>query len=180
MELFAARGYDGTTVADIAALAGVTPRTFFRHFQDKREVLFDNEDEMRARITTGLLGAAPDRSPLASAIEGMSTCSDLFHPDRHEFLSQREAVIAGSEELRERESRKLTSLAAAVTQALADRGLGDETAELAGDLALAIFRRASHLWMEEPSEQFSSLLARSAAQSADVLSELMAQRAPAS
>jgi len=41
LELFRERGYEETTAAEIGAKAGVTERTFFRHFSDKREVLFD-------------------------------------------------------------------------------------------------------------------------------------------
>src|ERR1044072_6655129 len=79
-ELFATRGFERTTATEIARSAGLTERTFFRHFSDKREVLFHGQRLLGAAFLAGVDSAAPDAYPfdiVASALEGASS----FFPD---------------------------------------------------------------------------------------------------
>ena len=169
LDLYATRGYDSTTVGDIAAHAGVTSRTYFRYFPDKREVLFGSADELRDRIASALGRAPADLTPLAAALHAMSACDELFHPREHERLRRRDTVIDASGELQEREARKLASIAAVVAGGLVERGSGPDDARLVADLALVVFTRASRLWMADPATSFAVLLHRAAAQARGVL-----------
>ena len=83
LDLYATRGYDATTIGDVAARAGVTSRTYFRYFPDKREVLFGGADELRDRISRSLRDAPADMPPLAAALHAMGACEDLYHPREH-------------------------------------------------------------------------------------------------
>src|SRR3954447_18231522 len=78
MDLFTERGYDQTTVADIAARAGLTERTFFRHFADKREVLFHGGLVLDALMVDGVTAAPPDAPPLAAVAAGVAGAASAF------------------------------------------------------------------------------------------------------
>jgi AcrR family transcriptional regulator len=144
LELFAERGFDGTTVADIAERAGLTERTFFRHFADKREVLFADGDALDV-----LVGGVEGASPLAAAIAGFTAVGAVIQ-GRRAFAEQRSTVIAASPELQERELIKLASWADAVRKALVDQGVDTEEATLAAQVALAVFRSAFQRWLAGP------------------------------
>ena len=169
LDLYATRGYDNTTIGDIAAHVGVTSRTYFRHFPDKREVLFANADVLRDRITGSLHDAPADAAPMAAALHAMSTCEDLFHLRVREHLRRRDAIIASSGELQEREAHKLATIAAAMAGALVERGSDPDDARLVADLALVVFQQASRLWMDEPATSYAAHLRTAAARSRGVL-----------
>lgn len=169
LDLYATRGYDHTTIGDVAAHAGVTSRTYFRYFPDKREVLFGGADELRDRISRSLRDAPADMSPLDAALHAMSACEDLFHSREHEQLRRRDAVIGTSGELQEREARKLAAIAAVVAGGLVERGSDPDSAQLVADLALVAFKRAARLWMEDPATPYAVMLYRAAAQAREVL-----------
>ena len=169
LDLYATRGYDSTTVSDIAAHAGVTSRTYFRYFPDKREVLFGGADGLRDRIARSLRDAPADMLPLAAAVYAMSTCEDLFHLREHEHLRRRDAIISSSSELQEREARKLASIAAVVADGLVERGSDPDDARLVADLALVVFKRAARLWMDDPTTSYAVLVHRAAAQAQEVV-----------
>jgi AcrR family transcriptional regulator len=169
LDLYATRGYDSTTVGDIAAHAGVTSRTYFRYFPDKREVLFGGADKLRDRITTTLRDAPAAMAPLDATLYAMSSCADLFHLREHERLRRRDAVISSSSELQERETRKLASIAAAVADGLIERGSDQDHAHLVADLALVVFKQASRLWMEDPAVPYAAVLHRAAARARSLL-----------
>lgn len=164
LDLYATRGYESTTVGDVAAHAGVTPRTYFRYFSDKREVLFGGAERLRERIASSLRDAPADVPPMAAAVYAMSTCEDMFHPREHDHLRQRNAVIGSSSELQEREGRKLASIAAVVAVGLVERGSDPVDAQLVADLAIVVFKLASRLWMDEPTTSYAIHLHRAAAQ----------------
>src|SRR6202008_1402787 len=63
LDLYRKQGYEATTAADIAAKAGVTERTFFRHFPDKRDVLFSGDTVLTEVLTTAVREAAPELGP---------------------------------------------------------------------------------------------------------------------
>ena len=163
LDLYAARGYESTTVGDIAAHAGVTSRTYFRYFPDKREILFANADELRDRIASSLHDAPADLAPMAACLHAVSTCEEMFHARTHEHLRRRDAIIDSAGELQEREARKLAAIAAVVADGLVERGSERGDAALVADLAVAVFKHASQLWMEDPASSFAVLVHRAAA-----------------
>ena len=169
LDLYSTRGFDRTTIGDIAAHAGVTSRTYFRYFPDKREVLFGGADELRNRIIHGLRDAPVDLLPLAATVHAMRTCADLYHLRAHKQLRRRDAIISSSSELQEREARKLTSIAADVAGGLVQRGSDPDSAQLVADLALVIFKHAARLWMHDPGTPYAVLLHRAAEQAREAL-----------
>ncbi len=145
-ELYGERGYEQTTIEDIATRAGVTKRTFFRHFADKREVLFDGGDAFRQRFLDGLAGAPADAAPLEAAAASIDAVASWF-ADRHALARHRQAIIDGSIELQERELVKLASVATALAGGLRERGVAEPTATVTAETALAIFRTAFERWV---------------------------------
>src|SRR3954471_1117474 len=122
LELFAERGFDGTTVEDIAGRAGVTKRTFFRYFSDKREVLFPPGDEFASLFVTGLDSAPASASPLDAVTASLEAVAGGF-PAPRDYARQRRLVIAANPQLQERELVKMASVAGALADALRARGV---------------------------------------------------------
>ena len=125
VELFAEQGYDVTTVSEIAERAGgLTKTTFFRHFPDKREVLFAAGQEIHSRLAADAIAAAPDSAaPLQAVAAAVGALAATFTEDRRAFSARVQTVIAGSGELRERAVSKRAALAEAMTEALGKRGV---------------------------------------------------------
>lgn len=146
LELFEERGYENTTVIEIAERAGLTKSTFFRHFPDKREVLFGG-DAMTGRLVDGIAAAPAAAGPLevvAHALDAIGRTT--FTPDRREFAARRRAVIAASPELREREALKGLGLTASMVDALKRRGVPDLTARVAAELGALAWEIAFEQW----------------------------------
>jgi AcrR family transcriptional regulator len=146
LTLFAERGFDQTTAAEIAQRAGVTERTFFRHFADKREVLFGGSEHLRRQIVAGVAGAPSDVGALDAVGCGLQAAAELLGEFRRDLSSQRYAVIAANPELRERELAKAADYAEAVAEALGDRGVGEAQAALAAEAGMTVFRVALDRW----------------------------------
>src|SRR4051812_2347814 len=108
LELYAERGFDRTTAADIAARAGLTERTFFRHFADKREILFAGSDQMAERLVSTLDGTPADTPPLDAAVGALRAAGAVLQ-ERGEHARRRQAVIDAHPELQERELIKMAS-----------------------------------------------------------------------
>jgi AcrR family transcriptional regulator len=153
MELYAERGFDQTTVADIALRAGLTERTFFRHFTDKREVLFSGAQTLQELLVSAVEAAPTSATPIEMVTLALEAAGNLFN-ERRGFSVQRQRIIEGSAELQERELIKLASLAAALANALRKRGVGDPAAGLVGDVAIAVFKNSFERWVSasEPSD----------------------------
>jgi len=152
MELFSDVGYEQTTVADIAARAGLTARTFFRYFADKREVLFDGSGRLQQTMIDGL-GAAPANASAIDAIAAaLDATADFFVDTHRPFSRQRSLVIAANAELHERELIKLATMSSSLAGALRARGIPEPEASLAAQAGIAVFRVAFGLWVGE-SEQ---------------------------
>ena len=148
MELYRKRGFDETTVAEIAARAGLTERTFFRYFADKREVLFWGSGALQTLITDNVAGAPEGATPMDAVAAALEATSAIFEP-RRAFARQRHALITSHPELQERELIKLASLAAAIAEALHRRGVTDPAALLASEAGIAIFKLAFERWVHD-------------------------------
>lgn len=148
LDLFVEQGYDATTVNEIAERAGgLTKTTFFRHFPDKREVLFAAGQEMHSRLLADGVAAAPDSAtPLQAAAAGVDTLAATFTEDRREFSARLTALIAGNAELRERATFKRAALTDALTDALRKRGVADPAAGLAAELGMRAYYNAYARW----------------------------------
>jgi len=144
MELYSERGFDNTTVEEIAARAGLTERTFFRYFADKREVLFGGANELQQ-----LLEAPVSLAPIEVVAQAYMAAGDDIFEARRDFARIRQAVIAASTELRERELIKLALLNAALAGALRQRGVDDPEASLAAEAGGSAFRLGFERWVED-------------------------------
>jgi AcrR family transcriptional regulator len=161
MELFEERGYEGTTVADIAERAGLTKRTFFRYFADKREVLFSGSEALEESMLKAVLDAPAKATPLDAVAAGLDASADMFEriPDR---AGKRQALLDANPELQERERAKLAHLSAAVAGALRERGVAEPTASFAADAGMSILRVAFGQWIADPHGQDLRALLRDA------------------
>jgi AcrR family transcriptional regulator len=151
LNLFSEQGFENTTVAEIAERVGVTKRTFFRHFADKRDVLFAGAEDLQALLAEGTAQAPNDLAPLdaiAAALAAIGT--DSMVP--RAALRQRQAVISASPELMERELIKFDALTAAFADGLRRRGIDDPTASLAAYAGMTVFRTAYERWIDAENE----------------------------
>jgi len=171
LDLFAERGYENTTVSEIAERAGLTKSTFFRHFSDKREVLFGGE-KMTRLLAGGIVAAPPTATPLEAIGHALDAVgSQAFTPGLREFSARRRAVIAANPELQEREALKGLALVVSMTGALKQRGVPDLTARVAADLGALTLKIAYERWSDETDgDEFSEVARRT-------LSELQAASA---
>ncbi|MFI1601407.1 TetR family transcriptional regulator [Streptomyces griseofuscus] len=146
LDLYGERGFEQTTVAEIAKSAGLTERTFFRHYADKREVLFSGAIELEQLFTRAVAGAPPSAAPIDAMAAGLDAICAVFE-ERRDFARKRQAVISATAELRERELIKLASLAAALTDALRARGVPPSVAGLTAETGVAVFKVAFERWI---------------------------------
>jgi AcrR family transcriptional regulator len=146
LTLYLERGFEQTMVADIAERAGVTTRTFFRHFGDKRETLFDGWSALQAR-SLAALEAAPDPAfPLELVAAALDSVAEVIGADPTS-VRRRQSVIAANAELQERELIKLTSMSTALAEGLRQRGIDALEANLAAETGLAVYRVAFGQWV---------------------------------
>jgi AcrR family transcriptional regulator len=153
MELYLERGFEATTVAEIAERAGLTERTFFRHFADKREVLFAGGSALEDLLVSKVGEAPAALAPIEAMTTALIEVADIVFADRHEFARQRQAIIAANPDLQERELIKLASLASATAGALRLRGVSDPAASLAAETGIAVFKIAFARWVTDPGER---------------------------
>jgi AcrR family transcriptional regulator len=146
MALYSEQGFDRTTVAEISERAGLTERTFFRHFTDKREVLFWGAQALQDLLVKTVVDAPASVTPIEAVTLALEAAGELFG-ERREYSVQRQRIIEGSSELQERELIKLATLANALANALRERGVKDPTAGLTGEVAIAIFKIAFDRWV---------------------------------
>ena len=152
MELYAERGYEQTTVAEIAQRAGLTARTFFRYFAAKREVLFAGSGELGEQLAAALAAAPAEATPLAAVAEALGAVVEVIGEDR-DFSRRRQAIIAANAELQERELIKLAGWSAAIAGGLVRRGVDEPTASLAAQTGVAAFRVAFERWLADPGDR---------------------------
>lgn len=158
MELYRERGFDSTTVAEIAERAGLTERTFFRYFADKREVLFGGSSELQEFLVSSVVGAPASLPPMETIAWALSAAATEIFEERREFARQRQAIVGANAELQERELIKLATLAAALAGALRERGVSEPAASLAAESGIAVFKIAFERWTsstgDEPLSEF--------------------------
>ncbi|WP_035750383.1 TetR/AcrR family transcriptional regulator [Parafrankia discariae] len=162
LELFAERGYENTTVLDIAKRAGLAKSTFFRHFQDKREVLF-GEDALTGRLVTAIAAAPTEAAPLEAVACGLDALGrDVFTPARRAFTVRRRAVIDANPDLQEREALKGVSLTASMARAMEHRGLPDLVARATAELGALALKITYERWSDLGNTDEFSAIARQA------------------
>jgi AcrR family transcriptional regulator len=160
LDLFAEHGYENTTVIEIAERAGLTKSTFFRHFPDKREVLF-GRGTMSIMLVEAITVAPDGATPLQAVAEAFDAAGrEVFTPAQRSFVARRRAVIAANPELREREALKGLGLTASMVDALKQRGVPDLTARVAAELGALAFAITYDRWTDPANDETFSDLAR--------------------
>ena len=163
LALYEERGFDHTSVEEIAERAGLTKRTFFRHFSDKREVLFGG-----GAMAEGPFVSAVREAPLAAgALEAVSyglTALAAGFDEEGARAARRFRIVRASPQLWERQLIKFASLAEAVAGALRGRGVGDPAAILAAESGITALRVASDRWVGDTKKRLQQLTAEALAE----------------
>ena len=173
MELYGEHGFDNTTVEEIAARAGLTERTFFRYFADKREVLFGGAHELQEFLVAHVLDAPTSLPPLEVIAAAYMAAGDDIFEERRDYSRARQAVIMANTELQERELIKLATLNAALADALRQRGVTDPDASLAAEAGGSAFKLGFERWVDDTKGTPMSTLIRA---SLDALKAVAAGR----
>jgi AcrR family transcriptional regulator len=153
LDLFVENGYEETTVAQIADHAGLNRATFFRHFADKREVLFGGEDVLSGLFAQAIRAASPDATLTECLRAAYAAADDVMTPAQRAKAVQRVLVVAGNIELQERGLLKHARIARSVSAALRDRGADELTARLGAELGMLAFTVAVERWMEAANDE---------------------------
>ncbi|RYJ25279.1 TetR-family transcriptional regulator [Streptomyces sp. L-9-10] len=159
LELYNERGYEQTTVAEIAKRAGLTERTFFRHYADKREVLFAGSGELQELFVRTVADAPESATPIDALAAGLDAVSEMF-ADLREYARKRQTVITANPELKERELIKLASISAALTDTLRRRGVAESAAGLTAEAGVAVFKVGFERWIVAAEERGMARLMR--------------------
>lgn len=173
LELFRDCGYEETTAAEIAAKAGVTERTFFRHFPDKREVLFDGDAAFTEAVTAAVRNAPRTLGPWDTLFFAFDSVKQTFVKNRP-FTEPRQRVIARSPALQERATAKTRSLTAAVASALCERGLTVPQANLAAHMGMATLSHGVSAWFNDGSIDLGEHIVRAFQEAHDLSSSNVA------
>lgn len=152
LELFTERGFAETTVPQIAARAGLTTRTFFRHFADKREVLFDG-DEIPEFARDVMAQAPLSLDPWTLIIDGLRTTAEARFEGRREVIRRWRAIIRTDDGLYERDLHKRAGICTVIREGFLDRGLDATTAALIAETATTVLFVALERWLELDDEQ---------------------------
>lgn len=166
--LFEERGFEHTTVAEIAAAAELTESTFFRTFTDKRDVLFAGFPFLEQQVARLIREAPPEARPVEAVELAMFWLCTQFETDP-ELVRQRQAIIAASAELNERELIRHAALAGVMAGVLSQRGLPQANARLLAETAMVTVRLALQEWLANPTEHLGQLYVK---RLADLCSEL--------
>ncbi|MGW4207958.1 TetR/AcrR family transcriptional regulator [Lentzea sp. NPDC004789] len=149
LDLFCEQGYENTSVAQIAERAGLTKSTYFRHFRDKREVLFGGQDELLELIRGGIAGAPESAGPLQAVEAALVAIAVTFTQERWEYGARRLAVINRTDELRERDALKMAGFGQATRDSLRQRGVSELDADVAAELGILALRRGYTRWLSD-------------------------------
>ncbi len=153
LELFAEQGYERTTVAEITERAGLTKRSFFNHFADKREVLFGPVSESQREIVAREIAACGAVPPLDAVVRGLQAAADTLFEERRAAVTRRRQVIDANPELQERELSKRAALTGAIAAALGGRGVDADTALLVARAGVLVQQTAMQRWSQSADER---------------------------
>ena len=147
IELFTDLGYEQTSVAAIAERAGLTPRTFFRYFADKKEVLFNGSSHLQELMVGAIANAAAKATPMEAMAAALTAVADYFDEGRRTFARQRNAIVTANKELVERELIKLATLSSALAATLRARDVDEPDASIVAESGIAIFQVVFRRWV---------------------------------
>jgi AcrR family transcriptional regulator len=147
LDLFVENGYEETTVAQIADRAGLNRATFFRHFADKREVLFGGEDLLGGLFADAIRGASAAATLTECLRAALAAAGTAMTPQQRAKAAQRVLVVAANTEVQERGLLKHARIARSISTALRARGVDELTARLAAEVGLLAFTVALERWM---------------------------------
>lgn len=147
LDLFVENGYEETTVAQIADRAGLNRATFFRHFADKREVLFGGEELLAELFAEGIRTASPDATLTGCLQAAFASCGVVMTPQQRAKAAQRVLVLAASTEVQERGLLKHARMTKSISTALRERGADELTARLGAQVAMLAFSIAVERWI---------------------------------
>ena len=148
LDLFVENGYERTTVAQIADRAGMNRATFFRHFTDKREVLFGGEDVLARLFADGIRDASPDATLTECLQAALAAADAAMTPQQRAKAAQRVQVVAANAEVQERGLLKHARITKSVAAALLERGKDELTARLGAEMAMLAFSVAFERWIK--------------------------------
>jgi AcrR family transcriptional regulator len=152
-ELFAEQGFAATTVPEITARAGLTTRTFFRHFADKREVLYADDAEVPAMVATMMSEAPPAAEPLALIVEGLRTVAETRFEPRKAALRARRELVRTDVGLQERDLHKRAAMSEAIRDGFLARGIDTATAALLAETCVTLINVALTEWLDHDDDR---------------------------
>jgi AcrR family transcriptional regulator len=153
LDLFVDNGYEETTVSQIADRAGLNRATFFRHFADKREVLFGGEDVLAGLFADGIHAASPDATLSGCLEAAIAAAGVAMTPQQRVKAAQRVLVVAANTEVQERGLLKHARIARSITAALRERGADELTARLGAEVGMLAFQIALERWMATDNDE---------------------------
>ena len=154
LDLFVEKGYEETTVAEIADRAGLNRATFFRHFADKREVLFGGEDVLARLFADAIREASPDATLPECLHAALAAAGVAMTPEQRAKAAQRVVVVAANSEVQERGLLKHARIARSINAALRERGVDEVTARLGAEIGILAFTIAVEHWIQSDDEAF--------------------------
>lgn len=149
--LFEEQGFSSTTVPQIAEAAGLTTRTFFRHFADKRDVLFLRDREFPHAVSD-FMAAAPSTSSAPATVRAGLAAAARGIQDWRQPIARRHKVVHSEPALHERELLQRHHLARAIEQSLRQRGIAPRQSHTLAAVAVTCFDLAMERWLAGPPE----------------------------
>jgi AcrR family transcriptional regulator len=148
LDLFAEKGYEATSAAEIAARAGLTKTTLFRQFADKREILFQGQESLVRVATEGVASAPVGAAPLELLESGVRALCDTHMVEQQGIGRQINTLIDASADLRERAAFKRASIATALADALAERLRDHRLAGVLADIGVRAYYDGFDTWID--------------------------------
>ncbi|CAN5241070.1 TetR/AcrR family transcriptional regulator [soil metagenome] len=152
LALFAEHGYADASIRDIALAAGLAPRTFYRYFTDKEEVLFGDDDQLLPVLLDAIAGGIGPVNAERHMSAALSRLALVLEPQR-ETLRIRQKIIDSQVSLTGRELAKQALWQQKVTAALIERGFLPAQADLLASLGFALFRQTLHSWLADDDDR---------------------------
>jgi AcrR family transcriptional regulator len=153
LELFAEQGFAATTVPEITARAGLTTRTFFRHFADKREVLYADDAEIPAVVARMMADAPPAAEPLDLIVEGLRTVAETRFEPRTAALRARRELVRSDAGLQERDLRKRAVMSEAIQAGFRSRGVEPARAALLAETCVTLINVSLTEWLDRDDDR---------------------------